>query len=95
VHYTDKDGVRRKDAVIVCSNDLGKNFKVHKYCLQKVLDLYLPELQDARTMRRVSIATDNCRKQYRNANLYGWLSTFCKENGVSMGHLYQVSPQQR
>jgi hypothetical protein len=90
VHYTNKHGVRRKDAVIVCSNDRGKNFKVHKYCLQKVLDLYLPDLQAARTMRRVSIATDNYCKQYRNASLYGWFTTFCKENGVSMGYLYQV-----
>jgi hypothetical protein len=88
VHYTDTDGARRKDAVIVCSNDLGNNFKVHKHCLRKVLDMYLPGLKKKRTMRRVSIVTDNCRKQYHNANLNDWLSTFCKENGVSMGHLY-------
>jgi hypothetical protein len=41
-------------------------------------------------VKRVKVATDNCRKQYRNRNLYGWLTTFCKDTyGVAMGHLYQ------
>jgi hypothetical protein len=55
VHDTDKNGVRRKDAVIVCGDELGKNFKVHKHCLLRVLDLYIPELQAACIIRRVVI----------------------------------------
>jgi hypothetical protein len=42
IHYTDAQDHRRKDAVIVCSDDLGSNFKVHKHCMQKVLSAYLP-----------------------------------------------------
>ena len=29
-------------AVIVCSDDLGANFKVHKHGMQQLLDDYLP-----------------------------------------------------
>lgn len=87
VHYTNESGARQKDVIIVCSDDLSSNFKVHKHCMQKVLAKYLPNLP---LVKRVTVVTDNCRKQYRNRNLYGWLTTFCKENhGVSMGHLYQ------
>ena len=86
IHYTTADGERRKDAIVVCSDDLGKNFKVHKHCLVLVLDKYLAKLGH---VKKVSIATDNCRKQYRNRNLYGWVSSYCHEKKVSMGHLYQ------
>jgi len=66
--------------VIYASDDLSKNFAVHRHCLLDLVEEYLNFLPH---VRRVSVVTDNCGKQYRNKNLYGFVSDFCREYSLS------------
>ena len=72
--------------MIYSSADLSKNFAVHRHCLLDLIEEYLDFLPH---VRRLSVVTDNCGKQYRNKNLYGFVSDFCREYSIS--HVREVS----
>lgn len=54
-----------------------------------MLDLIEEYLDFLPHVRRLSVVTDNCGKQYRNKNLYGFVSDFCRE--YSLSHVRKVS----
>jgi hypothetical protein len=77
IHYTDEVGVRQIDCIVVCSDDRAKNFAVHQHCFDDIITTYITRLSKKRTMRSVVVVTDNCAKQYRNKNMYGYVADFC------------------
>ena len=83
VHYTDGAGVRKTDAIIVCSADLANNFAVYRHLLRKVIEKYTTGVRTV-PVKRVTVLTDNCRKQYRNRMNYGFVADYLFSTGIEM-----------
>jgi hypothetical protein len=90
VYYTDRYGSRRTEVHIACSSDLRNNFAVHQHLLKQIIkEKIIPNMADK--PKRLTVVTDNCRKQYRNRFNYGFIADFCADFGMELLHLFLCS----